>query len=82
MSAARNHDPVPLEPTLEHQVLAIAAHTGFSRAEIIQEMVRDRLKGGTFRAPFPFAVKHPADSQGATDCRPARHDPPSAQQTA
>lgn len=50
----RNNAPVPLEPALEHQVLAIAAHTGVSRAEVIQEMVRDRLKGGTFRPPFPF----------------------------
>lgn len=62
MSAVRNNAPVPLEPELEHQVLLIAARTGVSRADVIQECVRDRLQGGTFRAPFPFPVKHPADS--------------------
>lgn len=54
MSAVRNHAPVPLEPELEHQVLLIATRTGVSRADVIQECVRDRLKGGSFRAPFPM----------------------------
>jgi hypothetical protein len=54
MTVVRNNAPVPLEPELEHQVLLIATRTGVSRAEVIQECVRDRLMGGTFRAPFPF----------------------------
>lgn len=48
----RCNEVVPLEFWLEHQILVIAARTGASRAEVIQECVRDRLKGGTFSAPF------------------------------
>jgi hypothetical protein len=78
----RNNAPVPLEPELEHQVLAIAAHTGVSRAEVIQEMVRDRLKGGTFRPPFPFPVKHPAAGEGAQTGGRNDTTSPSTQRTA
>jgi hypothetical protein len=82
MSVVRNNAPVPLEPELEHQVLLIATRTGVSRAEVIQECVRDRLMGGTFRAPFPFPVKHPADSQGAPTVGRNDTTPPSTQRTA
>lgn len=50
---------VPLDPALEHQVLALAAHAGVTRADVIAECVRDRLTGGAFRPPFPLPVKHP-----------------------
>lgn len=58
-AAARSFDAVPLEPELERQIGALARLTGVSRADVIQECVRDRLTGGTFPAPFP--VKHRTD---------------------